>query len=179
MIGAPGSRTTRRTVWPLTVVGLAAVCGALWEALGPFSVRVPGDSLGCGSPFLGRWIGSGGDPAATLAFECLRAAPGRRTLAFVLGGIGLACLVAVVVLVVRAGRGAADRSRRAPLWLPLALSGLGAVAAAALLVGAAWAVLRVPSRPGGVGNPPHPTVPPPLPAPKAPVQSSTTSAPAG
>jgi hypothetical protein len=163
----------------VSLVGLASLGGAVFEALGPFTARVPGESLGCGSPFLGRWIGSAGDPAARLAFECLRAAPGRRTFAFVLGGVALCCLVAAAVVIVRAGRGSPDPSSRASRRLALTVSGLGATAAAVLLVGAAWAVLRVPTLPGGVGNPPHPTTPPPLPPRTTPTAPSTTAAPPG
>ena len=88
--------TQHWVLWITTAIGLLATVGAYWEALGRFSVTTDGQSYGCGSPFLGRWFQSDYDPMATLAVMCGSAAPERRLLTFVLGGIGLGLQFAVL-----------------------------------------------------------------------------------
>ena len=61
------SAVRRWFVWTLLVLGLGSTLWALWVATGL--------STGCDSPFLGRYIGGKGDPAATAAYACLQAAP--------------------------------------------------------------------------------------------------------
>jgi len=125
-------------VWVLTIVGALAVAASLSEALGPD---------GCGSPFLGRYIGGGGDPAATFSFACLQAAPHKRFLAFVLGGSGLAILVGVLLLsLVVWGRKSLDPRLGVMRPEMTVICAIGAVAASLVLVGGTWAVHRVPSR---------------------------------
>ena len=71
--------------------------GALYEAIGPFTVGSSYGAFGCGSPFQGRYIAPGGDPGAGFPYACLQAAPERRFLTFLFAGIGLALMLGVVV----------------------------------------------------------------------------------
>lgn len=159
--------------WVLSAIGACSLTGAFWEAVGPFTVQVPGESFGCGSPFLGRWIGSGGDPGATLAYKCLRAAPGHRYLTFLLAGIGLTCVLGTAGVIVRVSGGLRGSLRTGRLRGPMIMSVCAGLAGVVLLAGATFAELRVSPPPGGVGNPPRPTIPPPVTT--RPVVTNTTS----
>jgi hypothetical protein len=126
-------RSAWYAAWTVTVLGVGSVVAAFWEAVGPFSVGSNGQSFGCGSPFLGRYIASGGDPGAMLPYMCLQDAPGRRFLAFLLSSVGLVLLLGIAAYAYRK-----ELSPRGPLLLDL----LGSVAAVLLLAGASFAVGR-------------------------------------
>jgi hypothetical protein len=126
-------RSAWYAAWTVTLLGLGSVVAAFWEAVGPFSVSSNGQSFGCGSPFLGRYIASGGDPGAMLPYMCIQDAPGRRFLAFLLSGVGL-----VVLLGIAAYAYQKELSPRSPLLPDL----VGSIAAVLLLAGASFAVGR-------------------------------------
>lgn len=93
--------------WGVGAIGVVLVGVALWMAVGPWSVHVYGQSYGCGSPFMGRYIGSHGDPGAQASFACLQQAANRRTLALIAGGVGVVVLVVVLLGLLRGNK---DRS---------------------------------------------------------------------
>jgi hypothetical protein len=141
-------------LWIPTAIGFLTTVGAYWEAIGRFSVNADGHSIACGSPFLGRWFTSSSDPMATAAVMCSNAAPERRLLTFVLGGIGLGLLVLVLAYIAwsKRARRISDAneifvtppnepatSRIVPLCL------IGVIAAALVLAGAGFAVLHASS----------------------------------
>lgn len=92
-----------RLRWIVGAIGLVLVGVALWMAVGPWTVHVYGQSYGCGSPFMGRYLGSHGDPGARAAYACLEQAANRRTLALGSGGLG-AVLLVVAMLGLRRGK---------------------------------------------------------------------------
>ena len=140
-------------LWISTVIGLLTTVGAYWEAIGRFSVNADGMSTACGSPFLGRWFTSSSDPMATAAVMCSNAAPERRLLTFVLGGIGLGLLVLVLAYIAwssRARRISDAYEIVTPINEPatsriVRLCLIGALAAALVLAGAGFAVLHASS----------------------------------
>jgi hypothetical protein len=132
----PPSRWTLYATWVVAWLGVGTVVAAFGEALGP---NVTGPAIGCGSPFLGRYFASGGDPAATLAYMCLHAAPHHRFFTFLLGGIGLALLLGVVLFVYL---------KELPARGPNLLGTVGSIAAVVLIAGASVAVLRAPGSSG-------------------------------
>ena len=154
---ASKSRSTRAVSVALglaTATGFAWILAGLWEAIGPFSVTIEGQSYGCGSPLLGRWFATGYDPAAVSASMCGAGAPERRLLTFLFAGIGVALLAVGV-----ASAAIHDRRRRIPLSPgssagydllgsrgqlrhSLALDVLGIAAGVLLLAGAFFAVLH-------------------------------------
>ena len=92
-----------RVLWLVVgAIGIVLVGIGVWMAVGPWTVHVYGQSYGCGSPFMGRYTGSHGDPGAQASFACLQQAANRRTVALVSGGVGVVLLV-VVVLGLRTG----------------------------------------------------------------------------
>ncbi|MGH7732925.1 MAG: hypothetical protein ACREOE_04270 [Gemmatimonadales bacterium] len=123
--------------WAVTVVTAATIFGALWEAIGPFSVSDSGQTLACGSPFLGRYM-SPGDAMATLSYMCHQQAPTRRVATFVLAGVAL--LVSVIALVVLRAKKerTADRSIRGLV----AAEATGAAAALLVIAGGVLAIAR-------------------------------------
>ncbi len=73
----------------------------------PWSIHLYGQSYGCGSAFMGRYIGGGVDPAATGSYACHLQASNRRLLAYVFGAFGMATFIAALSLTLR-------RSSRTP-----------------------------------------------------------------
>ena len=81
----------------LVGLGIVSVAAAYQQALGLFfNVTGPSGSVHCGSPFLGRYIGSSGDPMAE-DYECLVRASGHRDITFILGALGIILVLAAMV----------------------------------------------------------------------------------
>ena len=90
------------------MVGVVLVGLAVWMAVGPWTVHFYGQTYGCGSPFMGRYTGSHGDPGAQASFAWLQQAANRRTVALVSGSTG-------GILIVRLVFAFGSRSRRSSL----------------------------------------------------------------
>ena len=114
--------------WCLSAAGLVCVGLSYAAATGLFDP-------GCGSPFLFRYIGVNGDPMATHFYNCLLAAPGYRSLAFVLAAVGLGLLVAGAITT----RTLATPLARVVRWVSVAV----AACAGLLLLGGSLAVAQV------------------------------------
>jgi hypothetical protein len=79
--------------WILWVTGGLSIAVALWFTVGPWTVHLGGETINCGSPFMGRYR-SPADPAASNAMVCHLQAANRLHIAEVawIVGIGLVLL---------------------------------------------------------------------------------------
>ena len=91
--------------WATAVPLIAA---AIWFSVGPWSVSAPGGSLGCGSPFMGRYRATG--DAAAPDWPCHLQAPLRLHLAVAFWAAAFVLLAVGVILQVLAQRHFARRN---------------------------------------------------------------------
>jgi hypothetical protein len=96
-VDTTGSARFRYVGWAMWLAGIGLLLVALWWAAGPWSVHVYGQSSGCGSAFMGRFIGGSRDPMASAAYACHDQAGNRRLMALLFGGFG-AALIAVALV---------------------------------------------------------------------------------
>jgi hypothetical protein len=89
-------RTARlnRILWISAIIfGLAAI----WLTTGLWSVHVSGQSVGCGSPFMGRYVEKNPDLFDPAFRSCFLQAPHRRELAWIFLSGGLLLVMAAVL----------------------------------------------------------------------------------
>ena len=127
-------RGSRKSLVVPTLFSCLSAAGLVCVGLS-FAVAAGLFEPSCGSPFLFRYIGVNGDPMATHLYNCLLAAPGYRSLAFVLASVGLGFLVAGAITT----RKLATTLARVVRWGSVAV----AACAGLLLLGGGLAVAQV------------------------------------
>jgi hypothetical protein len=91
------------------IFGLAAI----WFTTGLWSAHVSGQSVGCGSPFMGRYIETNPDLFDPAVRACFLQAPHRREFAWIFLSGGLLLVIAAALRSYLAHRVPRSRLRRA------------------------------------------------------------------